>query len=378
MKKIFLLILIPLTLSCSFDNKTGIWNEQKIKKNNSNFADLKSLNTTKQHDLKKIPLNIKQSLYLSDLKKNTNWSDPFLNNYNNSSNIFFSEKGEYKLTKKIVKKKIQRKILLKGDKFIFNDSKGIIYTYSKDSGKLTKYNFYKKKIKNFKIKLSYLVYDQSIIISDNLGYVYCIDLESNKLIWAKFFKIPFNSNIKVSLNQIFLANSKNEILVLDLNSGKKIWSFGTDNNIYKSKFINNISIFDKNIYLLNTNGSLFSINYNNKNLNWISNFKKKDSNAQTPFKGKPSIIDNNKILISTEDLISLHHVESGYKFWELNLSVTLNPIISNDLIFLITKKNTILVLETATGNLVWSNNIDKYIKKEEGFLVNNNDTSAII
>ena len=367
MRNIFLFFFITLIASCSFDNKTGIWNDQKNITITENFSDLKSLDVNKKNDLKKSIVK-KDSLFLSSLKRNKNWSDPFLNNLNNTSNISFTENEIYNLSSKIINKKIKKNLLLHDNRFVFNDEKGIIYIYSRDAQKISKYNFYKKKIKNFRIEIFYTIYKNKIIVSDNLGYVYCIDLKTTKLVWAKFFQIPFNSNIKVSLDQIFLANSKNDILVLDLNSGKKNWSFATDNNIFKSKFTNNLLINKNNIYLLNTNGSLYSINYENKNLNWISSFKNQDDNVQATFDGKITTIDKNKILISTEDLISLHQISSGLKFWELKVNSSFNPIISNDLIFVLTKDNSILVLETSTGDLVWTNDIDQYKKKNDRFL----------
>ena len=367
MKNIFLFFFTILITSCSFDNKTGIWNDQKKITTTENFSELKSLEANKTNDIRKSIVK-KDSLLLSSLKKNKNWSDPFLNNLNNTSNISFTENEIYNLSSKIINKKIKKNLLLHDNRFVFNDEKGIIYIYSRDAQKISKYNFYKKKIKNFRIEIFYTIYKNKIIVSDNLGYVYCIDLKTTKLVWAKFFQIPFNSNIKVSLDQIFLANSKNDILVLDLNSGKKNWSFATDNNIFKSKFTNNILINKNNIYLLNTNGSLYSINYENKNLNWISSFKNQDDNVQATFDGKITTIDKNKILISTEDLISLHQISSGLKFWELKVNSSFNPIISNDLIFVLTKDNSILVLETSTGDLVWTNDIDQYKKKDDRFL----------
>ena len=224
MRNIFLFLFIILISSCSFDNKTGIWNDQKNITITENFSELKSLKANKKNDLKKSIVK-NDSLLLSNLKRNKNWSDPLLNNLNNTSNISFTEKETYNLSNKIVKKKIKKNLLLHENRFVFNDEKGIIYIYSRDTQKISKYNFYKKKIRNFNIELFYTIYEDKIIVADNLGYVYCINLKTSKMIWAEFFQIPFNSNIKVSSDQIFLANSKNDILVLNLNSGKKKLEF---------------------------------------------------------------------------------------------------------------------------------------------------------
>ena len=60
--------------------------------------------------------------------------------------------------------------------------------------------------------------------------------------------------------------------------------------------------------------------------------------------------------------------------FELKIDTSLNPIISNDLICVLTKDNSILVLESSTGHLVWSNDIDQYKKKDDRFLSREKNT----
>ena len=202
MKNIFLFFFIIFISSCSFDNKTGIWNDQKNITITENFSELKSLEVNKKNDLKK-SIAEKDSLLLSSLKKNKNWSDPFLNNLNNTSNIYFTENEIYNLSNKIIKKKIKKNLLLHENRFVFNDEKGIIYIYSRDTQNISKYNFYKKKIRNFNIELFYTVYKNKIIVSDNLGYVYCINLKTSKLVWAEFFKFLLTQTLKSHQTKYF-------------------------------------------------------------------------------------------------------------------------------------------------------------------------------
>ena len=146
MKNIFLFFFIILITSCSFDNKTGIWNDQKNITTTENFSELKSLEANKKNDIRKSIVK-KDSLLLSSLKKNKNWSDPFLNNLNNTSNISFTENEIYNLSNKIIKKKIKKNLLLHENRFVFNDEKGIIYIYSRDTQKYQNIIFIKKKLK---------------------------------------------------------------------------------------------------------------------------------------------------------------------------------------------------------------------------------------
>ena len=195
-----------------------------------------------------------------------------------------------------------------------------------------------------------------------MGYAYCLELESASLKWAKFYEIPFMSNIKIDDKKIFLTNENNDIFVLNKFNGEKQWNFTTDNSIFKSDYLNNLSIFGTNLLLLNTNGSAYSINYSNRQLNWILNFKDflstKTSNI---FKGKHLIIQKNNVLISSERFVSLHNINSGVKYWELKIDNYLNPIFSQDLIFLVDKKYNLISIDKSSGHLVWKMNFSQII-----------------
>ena len=84
------------------------------------------------------------------------------------------------------------------------------------------------------------------------------------MIWAQYFGIPFRSNIKVADNRVFLTDQDNKIYSLKSSNGEKIWEFATSlTKLKKSNFENNIAIDNKNknVFFLNTNGELYSINY---------------------------------------------------------------------------------------------------------------------
>ena len=126
-----------------------------------------------------------------------------------------------------------------------------------------------------------------------------------------------------------------------------------------------MSIFGTNLLLLNTNGSAYSINYSNRQLNWILNFKDflstKTSNI---FKGKHLIIQKNKILISSKDLFLCDNINSGMKYWELKIDNYLNPVFSQDLIFLVDKKHNLISIDKSSGHLVWKMNFSQIINDQ--------------
>ena len=147
-------------------------------------------------------------------------------------------------------------------------------------------------------------------------------------------------------------------------NGDKIWNFLTDKNLLQTSFINNLALEGKNLYALNTNGSLYSINSNTTNLNWIANFKEVIGNQSSNiFMAYPLIISDDKILISTDKSISLYNLSNGVEKWQLDVSIKINPIFSKDFIFLITKNNFLICLNSNNGTILWSQDINNLLKK---------------
>ena len=66
-------------------------------------------------------------------------------------------------------------------------------------------------------------------------------------------------------------------------------------------------------------------------------------------------------MISSERFVSLHNINSGVKYWELKIDNYLNPIFSQDLIFLVDKKYNLISIDKSSGHLVWKMNFSQII-----------------
>ena len=200
--KIFLIpFLYLILLSCSFDNKSGIWKSETNRKTENNnelsqFEDLITANSPFKRELK---IKDDYKFNLPNLYSNSKWNDIFFNQYNNSTNFKFSELIHRSFqSKKITNHNVDKYILYENDNVISTDHGGNINVYSlSDKKKILKFNFYKKKYKKNLKKLNIIVEKNIIYVSDNLGYLYSFDLDKNKILWAKNFKIPFRSNLKI-------------------------------------------------------------------------------------------------------------------------------------------------------------------------------------
>ena len=290
MKLFTALIILFILSNCSFDDKTGIWkNENTIKTDvEGPFKDFKTISNSKKIFDKTITLDKKMVLNLSQVIKNSQWTDPFYSDSNNTNN--FKYNGNYQLIlngKKLSKYKSSKILLYHDDNIILNDVKGNVIVYSIIKKEIIrKFNFYKNKYKGFKKNLNFVIDKNIIYVSDNLGYIYAFDYQSNSLLWAKNLQIPFKSNLKIYKNIVISASHKNNIFFLNKNNGEIIKSIPTEETKVTNQFVNNFSIKDDNLFFLNSFGSLYSINLKLKTINWFINLNQSlELTSNNLFKG---------------------------------------------------------------------------------------------
>jgi outer membrane protein assembly factor BamB len=391
MKRLLIILGVILLVSCSFDNKTGIWNDASntfpqdnssgsIQSDNSNQRYEEIFIKDKIYDEEKIgsiPVNvsIEQPIRVS------NWFEQYAVPTNNISNFYYANKDiiiskSPKLSKFSDNKNYSnRSILFYENKLVSYDHKGTIFIYDLDlNKKVFEYNFYKKKFKKFDKEIFLLVDNNILYAADNLGYLYAIDLKNRSFLWAKNYGIPFRSNIKFANNQLFLANQDNVIYSINIKNGDKNWQFATSQTNLKSNFYNNFALdeFNNNLIFLNTSGELYSINYLDQKINWVINFKNPSLVGDTTlFFSKPIIIKNNNILVSTEKVIFNYDNLNAIKNWSFSIKSNLKPVSTPNHVFIFAKNDLLICLDLNSGNVIWSKNIyndieNKKISKKVG------------
>ena len=150
--------------------------------------------------------------------------------------------------------------------------KGNINVFSvTDNKTLIKFNFYKKKYNKINKKLNLIVENNIIYVSDNFGYLYAYNYFDRKLLWAKNYNVPFRSNLKIYKNTIFAANQNNNLFFFNKLTGEILKQIPTEETIVKNNFINSLSLDEKNIFFLNTYGTLYSVDIKSKRINWFIN-----------------------------------------------------------------------------------------------------------
>lgn len=364
--KFFLIIIISLySLSCSFDNKSGIWDGATTNNKEKNiFKEFKKISTsTKDVYDKKISPRKDLIINISKPVSNLNWNDIFYKNNNNLDNFEYKNLNKiFFKSKKITKNIINEYKLYENRNIILSDIKGNILVFSLDEEKvISKFNFYKKQFKKIKKKLNLIVEKNIIYIGDNLGYLYAYNYIDKNIVWAKNYKIPFSSNLKIFNNFLALSDYNNHLYIINKKNGELIKLIPTEESSIKNEFINSLSIDEKNnLYFLNSFGSLYSINLNRLTINWFNNFNKSfNLSPSNLFIGNKIINTNKEIIVSSNNKTFLIDLNTGSLLKSFNFSSRIKPIIIDKIVFFITNNNFLVAINLETKNILYSLDINE-------------------
>ena len=371
MKLLIFFITLIFLQNCSFDNKTGIWKNEKIlsKKEIDIFKDLKVLNTKNDtyNKITRIDNNFK--FIIPNPKNNFEWNDIYYSKKNNFENFIYNNSNQLTFkSKKITNKTVNNHILFEKGNIIATDQYGNIIVYSSNSKKIiAKYNFYKNKYKKINKFLNISVENNIIFVADNIGYLYSYDYVKNKILWAKKYQVGFRSNIKILNDKLITSDVNNNLFFFNKENGEVLKLIPTEETIVKNQFVNNIAINNNITLFLNTYGSLYAVNSETMQISWFLNLNQSlDLNPSNLFYSNQIVTDKQKIFVSSNKNTYIINLLSGAIIYKKNFSSKFKPIIINNYLFTITNNNLLIAMNIDNGKIIYSLNINQEIANFTG------------
>ena len=375
-----LFILIIFINSCSFNPNSSLWTKRtEIKQDNI----LNTKQIVKKEKILENELNTSLKINLSNLKIENSYLKNFTNN-NGRSNYegILKNISRYKFSKIENFNQYEPEIAIDKNNIIFFDNKGNILKFD-NKGKLKwKKNNYSKTEKKMNPILFFSTNKNYLIVADTVAKYYLLDINSGKIIWSKNNSAPFNSQIKIFKDKFFIVDSENIIKCFSIKDGSIIWSFKTEKPFIKSQKKNSLVIKNNKVIFNNSLGDITALDLYTGELKWQTPTQKKAIYEEALFlKNADLIVGENSIFLSnnTNDFFSID-VDTGIINWKQKINSELTPTFVNNLIFSITNEGYFVIIDYETGNLIRSTNVLKNIKKKKlkkfkpvGFIVGRKD-----
>ena len=377
-KNLVFFIILFLLVNCSFDTKTGIWSGEEVEK--EKVVEIKK-EQDREKNIRKIysigdeyslEKTLTKKIKLLKPEKNSSWQMPSLNQQNFLGNIYLSGIDDRFLKKKIGKNKFNLSkttaspLIYKGNIFL-SDNKGTVFNIN-EFGKLNwKKNIYRKIYKKIYKNLTFSIYKNNIYVADNIGFIYAISLDSGKLVWIKNHGVPFKSKIKIFDNKIFLMNQDNKLFSFSVKDGSVIWNFNSLSSFIKSQNFLSLALSKQgDVIAITSLGDLIKINSTNGNIVWsLNTLGGLLPDVTDFFESSDIVIANENIIFSAQSALFSCDLNSGIVNWKIDVSSVAAPIIDGKNIFLVTENGYFVIINLDTGEIIFSTNILKVLKKKK-------------
>ncbi|MDA7715636.1 hypothetical protein N8827_03505, partial [Pelagibacteraceae bacterium] len=193
---------------------------------------------------------------------------------------------------------------------------------------------------------------------------YSFDYKNNQIIWAINYTLPFKSNLKISENKIIASDVNNNLIFFNKSSGEVLKLIPTENTTITNEFVNNISLYNSNLFFLNSYGSLYSSNTQTMDLNWFINLNSSlDLNQSSLFNGSEVINNGSTIIVSSNNTTFLIEAKTGIIMNKFNFTSIIKPIIHNNIGFLLTKNNLLIAINLLNSQILYSQDINSQVAK---------------
>ncbi len=355
------LLFIIFISGCSLKDTTGFWtNEKKLIRDDKNF---KPLFENKERLLKEFNSDFKikldptliKSIKFSNLDNNDGYVE-YNGNLEKISKYNFSKFRDYY--------KLDPDLIFPKNGIIFFDDKGNVLNFDNSSKLIWKNNIYSKNEKKIKPLLSMQNNQDYLIVADNLSNYYALNIINGKVLWLRNHHSPFNSQIKIFKEKFFILDLDNNLICFSLKDGSKIWNFKTE-----KPFINpskKLSIIIKNDLVIfnNSLGDITAVNIESGALEWqVSTHNSNDLNEIISLKTSNLVIEDNKIFISNnKNVFYSIDFRTGNINWKQNIKSYVTPAIIGDLLFTISEKGYLFVIDKNRGNIIRISDIFKNFK----------------
>ena len=372
----FLIIILILLSSCSFNKNSAFWtsSEDISQEKNTNFKEI----FPKEEALKK-EFNSNLKIKLTSKTVNKTYANNYLNN-NNRLNFDgnLKKSSRYKFSKIENFSQYQPEISFFKNNLIFFDNKGSILQFNDQSKLIWKKNYYSKSEKKLKPILQFANNGKHLIAADNIAKYYMLDIQTGNLIWSKKSLAPFNSQIKIYKDKFFIIDLSNTLRCYSIKDGSEIWSLKTENSLIRTQKKLSMVIVDDKIYFNNSVGDISAVDITEGKLLW-----------QLPTQS--SLIYESAFSLKTSDIISDKKslffsnnknqffsidIDSGSFNWENKINSDLRSTLIDDLIVSISIEGYLIITEKKSGNIIRVTDIFQNFKtkkrlniKPNGFIV---------
>ncbi len=317
----------------------------------------------KKKNLNSIDVKVIKNLKKTKYHSYKEWSQ----SHQNKNNLIYPVRIFLEKKNKSVSKNIDKFIIYK-NKIITINNKSKINILDTNLKTLKSKKIYKRKIyKNYNIDFKIIAFKNKLLVADSLGNIHAFNITNLDTVWKKNFGVPFKSNLKVHSNNLYLINSNSKIYSINTDNGKLNWSFETASRDLKDNKSYQIAIFNNDLVFTNDNAEIYCLDLKKNNINWSLVFQTSNfENKPLLFKSSPISIDKNGyIFLSTNyGYTYAIDIKTGLIKWSKPIYST-NRFIITEKYLINSWKDRVFMINKTNGKIVFNKNLSMSKNKKK-------------
>ncbi len=248
-KNIFIIFIILIFNSCSFDTRSGIWTQESISLKSDENNNIQELFKTEILNENELNPNLKIKILNSSKNKNKIRG-------NNSGALdvktTFENISKYSFNKIKYFDQFEPKPVFINKDIIFFDKKGTIIRFDDNSKVKWKVNHYGKKEKKLLPILKLVKGKKNLLVTDNFARIYLIDYSNGNLIWKNDHDVSFMSQVQIDNDKFYVLDANNTFICFSLQNGEKLWQFKSEKKLINSQKQTSVVINEENVIFNNS------------------------------------------------------------------------------------------------------------------------------
>ena len=373
-KLLYTLSIFLLLSACSTNKENSFW----PLKNESNDLSSKEKNIKEIFfEEKEVTEEFNQNLKIQvdkDYKQNTSLSNFTNNNGQINFDSDLKQSQQYKFSKIKNFYQVESEITFHEDNFIFFDNKGSLINFDINSKLIWKKNYYSKSEKKLNPKLQFINYNKFLFVADNISKYYLLDINSGNLIWSKNSIAPFNSQIKIYKDKIFVVDYSNTLRCFSLKDGSELWNIKTQNSLIRTQKKLSLVIAKNIIFFNNSVGDITAVDLITGQLLWqLPTQNNLIYQSSFSLETSEMVTDNENLFFSNNrnQLFSID-IETGSFNWETKINSSLKSTIIGDILFSISNEGYLFLVNKNNGNIMRITDIFSSLKPKEKNIIEPN------
>ena len=369
MNKLTYFFIVIILSGCSLNKNSKFWTtSEKINKEVTKDIKVIKESISKEEEIltKEFNTNLKIKV---DGKTNLNNKISNYTNNNGRANFDGNLKNisRYKFSKIKNFYQYEPEVLFHEESIIFFNNKGTILKFNEKSKLNWQKNYYSKSEKKLRPVLQFANNNKYLVVADNVAKYYMLDIQTGQLIWLKNSLAPFNSQIKIFKDKIFVVDFSNTLRCFSLLNGNELWNVKTESSLIRSQKKLSMVIVKDTILFNNSVGDISAVDLNNGELLW-----------QLPTQS--SLIYESTFSLETSDIITdkknLYFSNNNNQFfsvdintgsfnWKTRINSSLRPTLIDNILFTISQEGYLFLIEKNNGNIIRSTYLFDNFKKKK-------------